>query len=130
MATNKVLLVIDDDPVVVRSLHRFVRDSLPDGWEVWEETDPLQGLVRATSHRVEIVFVDLVMPTMKGEELVARLLVDRPEMRGSIVVCSGMPLNQAEEHHLFFELGCRELRKPFTLEQLDQLLWELIEEQE
>lgn len=127
MSNKKVLLVIDDDPVVVRSIHRFVRVSLPEDWEVWEETDAERGLARALSHRVKILFVDLVMPNMPGEELVARLLVDRPEMRGHVVVCSGMPLNQTEEQHLFTELGCRELRKPFLLEELDQLLWELIE---
>lgn len=125
--SQKVLLVIDDDPIIVRALHRFVRQSLPDGWEVWEETNAERGLVRATSVRVQILFVDLVMPDMTGEELIARVLADRPEMRGRIVVCSGMPLNMTEEHHLFFELGCRELKKPFRLDDLEQLLWELIQ---
>lgn len=77
---------------------------------------------------VALCFVDLVMPNLRGEQLIEEALRKRPSLRGCIVVCSGLPPADETERRLFGELGCLRLDKPFLLEQLERLVWKFLAE--
>lgn len=123
------VLIIDDQPIVARVIHHSVAASVPEGWTVEHRTDPLEGLARAGQDPdVSIVIVDLSMPLLRGEELIAVVISERPQLRGSIVVCTGGYIERDHRKVLFDELGCRELRKPVTLDALADLFSILIPE--
>lgn len=122
------VLVIDDEPIVAMSIHRFLRHALPSTWTVEEETDPRVGLSRVVlDYKIAFVFVDVLMPGLTGDALIEELLSRRPDLRGKIIVCTGALMEDAMAHRLFNELGCIRLDKPFRLESLEQVTWKLIE---
>lgn len=122
-------LVIDDDAVVAKTVHRLLRQVLPATWAVLHETDAKIALSSAViDNDVWLVIVDLVMPKLGGEELIEVALARRPSLRGRIIVCSGWWYEVDQARRLFHTLGCERLDKPFRLEQLEQLVWKILTE--
>lgn len=127
LGMRRIVLVIDDEPVVARAIHRLLREVLPTAWEVAQETDANIGLSRAVLEEdVEIAIVDLLMPGMKGDALVEQVIRQRPEMRGRIILCTGAVISDALSVRLFDDLGCLRLDKPFLLETLETLIYGLV----
>ena len=78
------MLVIDDDPHIVRLIGRMLR-SLVAEVQVLEAFDGEEGLAVARSRQPDIVFVDLQMPGMNGEQFIDAL-ADEPELADTPVV--------------------------------------------
>lgn len=103
------VLVVDDDAAIRRNLNRLLT---LDGHEVVEASDGLEALAAMNDTRVDLAFVDIVMPTVDGMTLMRRLLQDHPGVR--VVVMSG--------YDDVIDLPAREfgiipsLKKPYTLE--------------
>lgn len=130
MPKRRKILVIDDDPAGAPAIHRFLRHVVPASWKVSHETDAKIGLLRAvTEPDIALVFVDMIMPAMSGDQLIEMAMRQRPDLRGRIVVCTGMPQEDAVRRRLVDELGCLWLDKPFRLETLEQLVWRFIGDQ-
>lgn len=120
-------LVIDDDPVVAKTIHRMLRIVIPHDWTVLHETDARVALsVTIIDQDVGLVIVDLLMPGLDGEQLIGIALDKRPSLRGKIVVCSGAWYTLEQTRRLFSELGCERLDKPFRLEELEQVAFRVI----
>ena len=64
------MLVVDDDPVIVRLLK--VNFEM-EGYEVATAADGEQGLAAARSERPDVVVSDIMMPRLDGYETCARL---------------------------------------------------------
>jgi len=109
------ILVVDDDGAIRRNLKRFLN---MEGHDVVEAGDGLEALAAINDVRVDIAFVDIVMPTVDGMTLMRRLLQDHPGVR--IVVMSG--------YDDVIDLPAREfglvhsLKKPFTLDEVKAVL--------
>jgi len=72
---NRRLLVVDDDPAIVRLLRAiFVRE----GFEVLTAADGEAGLVEAAAGDPQIVIVDLELPGMDGTQVLERLKESNP----------------------------------------------------
>jgi DNA-binding NtrC family response regulator len=72
---NRRLLVVDDDPAIVRLLRAiFVRE----GFEVLTAADGEAGLVEAAAGDPQIVIVDLELPAMDGTQVLERLKESNP----------------------------------------------------
>ena len=75
-----LILVVDDDPTVLRVVSRVLTDSeyrvltAPDGQAAWEL---LQG---PPPLRLDLLLTDVRMPHMGGAELGRRLSTSRPEI--------------------------------------------------
>ena len=67
------VLVIDDDPVIVKLLR--VNFEL-EGFNVISASDGLEGVEKARKERPDVVISDIMMPTMNGLELVSTLKSD------------------------------------------------------
>jgi signal transduction histidine kinase/CheY-like chemotaxis protein len=63
-------LIIDDDPHIVRLIGRMVRSIAP-GVRVLEAFEGEEGLAVARAHIPEVIFLDLHMPGMNGEQFIA-----------------------------------------------------------
>ena len=123
--TTPKALVVDDSPEVARVIHRMLVQVLArhGKWEVRYTTDPQQGLKAiAWDEHIRMVFVDSVMPLLNGDDLIEAALAQRPDLRGRIVVCSGLWFEEHREKRLFEELGCERLDKPFRLEALAEVV--------
>jgi len=67
---GKKLLIIDDDPTLVRLLGLTLEDE---GYEVCSALDGMEGLRCAYMHRPDLIILDVMMPRMDGWETCRRL---------------------------------------------------------
>lgn len=79
------VLVIDDEPAIVRFLHRALESS---GYGVLSATDGAEGLRLAADHRPDLVVLDLAMPGLSGGAVLAALVAQDPSVR--VIVVSAM----------------------------------------
>ena len=71
------ILVIDDEPALGENIQRMLRQP---GVLVAVCTDPLKGLADAIANSPDLVFLDMRMPGMSGEEVFAHLHEAHPKM--------------------------------------------------
>ncbi|ROS78586.1 response regulator transcription factor [Cellulomonas sp. PhB143] len=83
-ASIRVALV--DDQQLVRAGFRMVIDSQPDLTVVLEAGDGAQALRLLADHAVDVVLMDVRMPTMDGLAATARLTADHTPGPGSVPV--------------------------------------------
>lgn len=67
---KKKILVIDDEPLVRRSLKRALESS---GYQVSEAVDGKQGLALWEELKPDLVFLDILMPGLSGPEVLAEV---------------------------------------------------------
>jgi DNA-binding response OmpR family regulator len=84
---KKVLLVEDDE-----SVRQLVKVTLEmNEYEVVEAKDGLEGLLLLEMHRPDAVVLDLMMPDVGGERMLAQLRAT-PETKGTpVVIITGKP---------------------------------------
>ncbi|HUP04720.1 MAG TPA: response regulator [Bryobacteraceae bacterium] len=114
---ERTILVVDDDPQILRLLESMLK---PRRVRVIAAARPSEALQIASRQTVHLLISDLKMPEMDGGELAERVLELRPE--ASVLLISGTQ----PETKLGREEGVHFLRKPFfpseLMEQLRQLL--------
>lgn len=85
--TKKVLLVEDDE-----SVRQLVRVTLEmNGYEVVEATDGLEGLLMLDMHKPDAIVLDLMMPDVGGERMLAQLRSTPETKRTPVVIITGKP---------------------------------------
>jgi CheY-like chemotaxis protein len=104
------VLVIDDEPAVVRSMKRWLRSRA----DVVGLTDPVQALDEAKAGAFTLILCDYHMPGLNGLDLRKALLQARPDMASSFVVMTGSSSALPKR--------VRAVRKPLAQECLDELL--------
>ncbi len=72
------ILIVDDDPSLLRSLRGILEDA---GHEVTEESDGSRALRRFAGHPTDLVITDMYMPEMNGIEFLIRLREAFPEAK-------------------------------------------------
>ncbi|MGQ0650349.1 MAG: response regulator [Gemmatimonadaceae bacterium] len=107
---SETVLVVEDDDRVRALACRVLRLA---GYTVIEASDPQSAIsIAETTGSIDLVLTDLVMPVMRGRELVERLSTIRPHAR--TLYMSGYR-EEAEVQELS---GAAFLPKPFTPEAL------------
>ncbi len=86
-ATPRTVLVIDDDPHVVRLIARILKSITPD-LQVLEAFGGEEGLKVVRSQRPDVIFVDLGMPGMNGRALIQAVRADPALAATPIIVVS------------------------------------------
>jgi CheY-like chemotaxis protein len=111
------VLVVDDDPGVVRGLARGLRRVA----DVVIELDPAAAFERVSrGERFDLVLCDVMMPCMSGPELFERVVACAPELAVAFVFASGgMP---AEVQERLRATGRPCLEKPISIAALLELL--------
>ena len=112
-----MILVVDDDPQVRGTIHRALTEL---GYAVCEAADGPRALEAVRDDRVDLVVLDYVMPGMDGAEVareIARIDPDLPVIFSTGHAALRMLRNAAGE-------DVPVLHKPFTLDELDELLRE------
>ena len=115
------VLVIDDDLLVGRAIRRQL-----DSHDVEVETDPQRALERLVGgDDFDVVFCDLMMPTLDGAELHAELSRARPELADRIVVITGGAFTEQARAFLT-QTQLRVLHKPVETSILEAALAEVM----
>jgi CheY-like chemotaxis protein len=97
------------------------------GYRGWLAADGEEGLrlFMRQPEAVQLVISDLVMPTMGGEELYARIQATNPKTKFMIV--TGYPLE--DEGRQLLERGIVAwLQKPFSIKQLTEAVRKVLDE--
>jgi CheY-like chemotaxis protein len=111
------ILIVDDDPVVLRAVRRLLRVARP-GWEIEIADDGASALKRLERKSYDVVVTDLHMPAVDGVTLLGRLKTEQPEIVRVIHSShvESLAVGQAEE------LAQAVLTKPSSSEELVRVL--------
>ena len=115
----KTILIVDDDrsalDVVVRALK---------GYRLYFARDADEGLMTALNLiALDLLVTDYLMPSMTGDELIARIREKRPSLKVLIVTGHADIL---EGENLAWWKAEAHVAKPFALDELRQAVFNLI----
>jgi len=108
---QKRILVVDDEPVICRTLHDLL---LLDGHSVHTANSPGDAIELCRMRHFDLVFLDYYLPEMTGDKLLAIIKRNNPKQR--VIVMSGQkpfPRQGAAEY---------QIKKPFTAQQIQELV--------
>ncbi|MCA8943556.1 MAG: response regulator [Planctomycetes bacterium] len=117
------VLIVDDSSTMRKMLARTLDMSgLPVG-SVHTANDGQQALDALEEHWIDVVFLDINMPVMNGEEALQRIRADEAKRDVKVLVIS----TEGSETRIqrLLEMGAAFLRKPFRPEQLRDAVQEL-----
>lgn len=112
------VLVIDDDPGVASGLRVLLQEQ-HDVTSVASARDGLRVLLEGGEF--DVVFCDLMMPDMSGEDVYDALKLNRPGAESKLVFMTGAAFTPDVERFLSSVPNPR-VEKPFNLEQVEHLL--------
>jgi two-component system, OmpR family, alkaline phosphatase synthesis response regulator PhoP len=85
MATQKQILVIEDDPATSRLVDYTLRHE---GYQVSACSNGLEGIRKAQSDLPDLIILDVMLPGMDGFEICSRLKHDPPTAQIPILMFS------------------------------------------
>ena len=92
MTKQSRVLVVDDDPVVAKSIDRVLTGK---GYAVIAAKDGAEALAKLAEEKYDAVFTDIRMPGMSGLEVAARVKKSQPWLPVVIVTGYGSPESEA-----------------------------------
>ena len=123
MAYN--ILIVDDSSVMRTMILKSLRMSgVPIG-EVHQASNGKEGLEELNKHWVDLVFVDIIMPIMNGEEMID-FMRKEPHMSSIPVVVISTEGSETRIARLK-EKGVEFVHKPFTPETIRDIIKDLVE---
>lgn len=111
-ATPGLILVVDDEVAFSDTVAQILRDE---GYRVDVASDGRRALELMAQERPGLVLLDLMMPVMSGQDLLARMANDRQLATVPVLVLSGV-LNPALDRRSARVVGV--MRKPIVLHAL------------
>ena len=119
---SKRVLICDDEPYIVESVSYVVRKA---GFDVVTAEDGEQALEAAHRERPDLVFLDIMMPGISGDEVCRRLKSDPTTRATHVVILTAR--GQEEDERRAMEMGADEfMTKPFSPRKLRARLLELL----
>jgi signal transduction histidine kinase len=114
IAPRQKVLIVDDEDVVRNFLSGVLEDK---GLEIYEATNGADAvdLFKRNHNTIDLVILDMIMPGMKGDEVLKEIRRHRPEAK--VIICSGFMTEEQRDR-------LRELRiegfldKPFRDKEL------------
>jgi len=92
MSVTRKILVVDDDPVVGKSIGRVLSNK---GYAVISARNGEEALSKLDSEKYDLVFTDIKMPGMSGLEVAERVRASQPWLPVVIVTGYGTDANEA-----------------------------------
>jgi CheY-like chemotaxis protein len=105
----KKILIIDDDPIVVKYLQAVFSDN---GYETCTANSSSEGLAVVRKEKPDLITLDLQMPDEWGPRFYRKLRQDKEVRDIPVIVISGIDGDHAIKDALAF------VRKPFDPEKL------------
>jgi two-component system chemotaxis response regulator CheY len=121
MALN--VLVVDDSAIMRKMVVKVLRMTGVELGEVHEAANGQEGLQILESHGIDLLFLDMNMPVMTGEEMIENM-EGNSRMTGVPVVVISTEGSQTRIERLERK-GVRFVRKPFAPEKVREVVLEL-----
>jgi two-component system, chemotaxis family, chemotaxis protein CheY len=118
------ILIVDDSSVMRQMILKVLGMTGLEIGEVYQAADGRAGLAALAEHWIDLVFADINMPVMKGEEMIDKMRED-PATRDTPVVVVSTEASRPRIHRLEGG-GIRFVRKPFTPETMRRIIEELV----
>ena len=119
---SKRVLICDDEPYIVESVSYVVRKA---GFDVVTAEDGEQALEAALREKPDLVFLDIMMPGISGDEVCRRLKADPSTRATHVVILTAR--GQEEDERRAMEMGADEfMTKPFSPRKLRARVLELL----
>ena len=115
---GRLVLVVDDEELVRSTARAVLRDA---GYAVVEAADGVEAMAicRRDSGQLSAVLLDMTMPRMSGEQVLARLWELRPGL--PVIVSTGYGELEANRRFRGLPVGAF-LPKPYTAGQLTETM--------
>ena len=105
----KKILIIDDDPVIVKYLKAVFSDN---GYETCAASNAMEGLEMVKKEKPDLITLDLEMPREWGPRFYRKLRKEKELKDTPIIVISGIDGDHAVKDAIAF------VKKPFDPERL------------
>ena len=116
--SRAVILIVDDEPLVLRSLERMLGSA----HEVSTATSGADAFARLSSGaRYDVVLCDVMMPIMTGMELYARVVSEMPDQASRFVFLTGGAFTP-EARGFLAKVGLPHMEKPVDMHALRALV--------
>jgi len=120
---NPTILVIDDEPYILRSLSYLLSRE---GYTVETATNGEEGLAHVRSLRPPLVFLDIMMPRMDGYEVCEQIKQD-PTLAGTYVIMLSAKGQQIDRERGLLGGADEYMTKPFSPRDIARRVRELFE---
>lgn len=87
MSDKRVILHIDEDPVIRRALRRLFERA---GWVFLEAEQGEEGVRRAENEQPDVILLDIRLPIMDGFEVLRSLKIRENTKTIPIIMCSDL----------------------------------------
>jgi two-component system alkaline phosphatase synthesis response regulator PhoP len=123
MSEKPLILVIDDEPYILRSLSYLLTRE---GYPVETATNGEEGLARVRSLRPPLVFLDIMMPRMDGYEVCEQIKQD-PALAGTYVIMLSAKGQQIDRERGLLGGADEYMTKPFSPREIAKRVRDLLE---
>jgi DNA-binding response OmpR family regulator len=123
MSEKPLILVIDDEPYILRSLSYLLTRE---GYPVETASNGEEGLARVRTLRPPLVFLDIMMPRMDGYEVCEQIKQD-PGLAGTYVIMLSAKGQQIDRERGLLGGADEYMTKPFSPREIARRVRELLE---
>ncbi|HEV8634060.1 MAG TPA: response regulator [Chloroflexota bacterium] len=120
---NPTILVIDDEPYILRSLSYLLARE---GYAVQTASNGEDGLAQVRDLRPPLVFLDIMMPRMDGYEVCEQIKQD-PTLAGTYVIMLSAKGQQIDRERGLLGGADEYMTKPFSPREIARRVRELLE---
>lgn len=114
----KQLLVVDDDPVFVRTVRRALK---PHEVRSAMTASEAEIAIFDSTYFPDLIVCDIFLPGVNGDELHARVSESRPELAHRFVFITGGALSKTQADYLRMS-GCQTMLKPVDFSEIKRLV--------
>lgn len=115
---HKIAIVEDELPI--QSMYRLKLER--EGFEVITASNGLEGLEMAEKHRPDLILLDLRMPVMSGDEMLARLREKEWGAATRVIILTNISRNEAPHALRFLNVDCYAVKAHYTPTQIVALV--------
>ncbi|MGD9973174.1 MAG: PAS domain S-box protein [Desulfatirhabdiaceae bacterium] len=120
---NELILLVDDEDIIIDVGRQFLEVL---GYTVFTARSGQEALetYRLESEKIDLVILDMIMPTMDGKETVQRLKAINPDVK--ILLSSGYSMDEKAAE--IMKNGCNGfIQKPYGINELSQTIRKALE---
>jgi len=121
-ASRKKILIVDDDPAIIRMLDKLMQAH---GYETVKAQDGFQALTMARTEKPDLIILDVMLPGMDGYKICRWIKFDQNLKKIPVMILTSRMSPQDEQ--LAFECGAdafvtKAVKTEVILSQLKSLL--------
>lgn len=123
MAADRAYLIVDDAPTIRRTLQGYLQHEGAHDEDIHVAADGEEGLELFRENEPDIVFMDIAMPGVDGEQAAQAMLTEDPMVK--IVVITGKVRSDEQAERLISMGAFAFLEKPVRRSDIERVLQEI-----